>query len=143
MHDLIAPLRLATAGKIGVAIPPCAVVVLALALACNGRALTDSGRDGGSDATRSEVPAQTAASREDQACAQHPVSECSRDATCFTILGRPRDASRPCWGPSQAVACRLAGLLCGQTLTAALDPMGRCWLFQDACIPVGWSAVEQ
>src|SRR6267142_2948487 len=133
MHDLIAPLRLAIAGKTGVAIPPCAFVVLALALACNGRALTDSGRD----ATRSEVPAQTAASREDQACAQHLVSECSGDATCLTISGRPRDASRPCWGPSQPVACRLAGLLCGETLTAALDPTGRCWLFQNTCIPVG------
>jgi hypothetical protein len=118
--------------------------VLALALACDGRTVMGGAiSDGGSDATRTEVPAQTAASPEDQACAQHQVSGCGDDATCVKVSGRPRDANRACWAGSQAVACRLAGLLCGESLTVAQDPTGRCWLFQNTCIPVGWSAVAQ
>jgi hypothetical protein len=64
-------------------------------------------------------------------------AECRADAVCVPVMAARLDAARNCKANEYA-GC-LPPMVCGASLTTALDPPGACWLFSDTCMPEGFA----
>jgi len=78
------------------------------------------------------------------ACERLRIDQCPQHAFCNSVHGQPRDPAGACMGPRELAGCtRAEG--CSDSMTHAIDPTGRSWLFPSSCQPQqpGWRHPER
>jgi hypothetical protein len=68
-------------------------------------------------------------------CEQLAEAECSSDAFCWAMYGRPYDTTNDCLSASSFTHCASGDQSCGGAETWASDPQGACWAFPSTCTP--------
>lgn len=71
-------------------------------------------------------------------CDALSVAACANDALCSVISAAPIDGAGMCAQMPVPVGCMPSGRPCGEAISFAADPEGRCWQFGTTCIPEGW-----
>lgn len=72
-------------------------------------------------------------------CRELSPEICSQTPTCQPIIGLRYSSEERCREKqTQAVGCRVAGLICTEAITHAVGPNGETWEFINGCIPDGW-----
>ena len=80
-------------------------------------------------------------SQQDFECSKRSLETCRESADCVAVQGRRLDRDQACWTAPVLLGCRATNLTCGLALTAARNPEGTCFLFNDTCIPIDWAAI--
>lgn len=74
-------------------------------------------------------------------CDELTVDQCQDVEQCYTIDGARVADSRDCV-VSEPLACASINTLCGNAVTEARSPDGVCYVFNDTCIPDGFTTTQ-
>lgn len=76
-------------------------------------------------------------------CAGLSVEECTAASGCVKITGSPANAEKQCWDKSITVGCNKIGT-CNEMISFGYSPDdGKCYMFNDSCLPAGWDYAEE
>jgi hypothetical protein len=73
-----------------------------------------------------------------EVCSSLSVRDCSLDASCRLLQGKPIDTRGACALATQPAGCVRADTSCGDAITRARDEHQTSWIFPSTCIPADW-----
>ncbi len=76
-------------------------------------------------------------------CADLSAEDCATTSGCEKITGSPANAEKQCWDKSVDVGCKEIGA-CNAMISFGYSPDdGKCYMFDDMCLPTGWDFAQE